>query len=251
MKILGCDYDGTLTHGGIDEAKLAAIEKWRQHGNLLGVVSGRGPDFMAFLKKEYNLSLDFFVAFNGGVIVDSKGKELYRVVCESVKPEALTRDLFEWGCTFAHVNTDRYYMVRRDKKDCAIGEYTLETATLSAAIAQISIEMKSPAEAAEIVRLVEGKYGDVLTPLQNGRCVDIVPKGVCKSYGVRKLQEIFSVEWADIIVVGDNFNDLDMIGAFYSYAMENGVDEVKKIATHITANVTDLIERELALSTKN
>ena len=26
MKILGCDYDGTLNYGGIDEVKIAAIE---------------------------------------------------------------------------------------------------------------------------------------------------------------------------------------------------------------------------------
>ena len=32
MKILGCDYDGTLNYGGIDEEKIAAIEKWRKHG---------------------------------------------------------------------------------------------------------------------------------------------------------------------------------------------------------------------------
>ena len=39
MKILGCDYDGTLNYGGIDEAKRAAIKKWQAQGNKLGATN--------------------------------------------------------------------------------------------------------------------------------------------------------------------------------------------------------------------
>ncbi len=42
MKILGSDFDGTLTVGGIDAAKCEAIRAWRRVGNLFGLVSGRG-----------------------------------------------------------------------------------------------------------------------------------------------------------------------------------------------------------------
>ena len=48
-----------------------------------------------------------------------------------------------------------------------------------------------------------------------------------------------------MIVVGDNLNDADMLQAFTSYAMENGVEKIKKIATYTTKSVTDLILREL------
>ncbi len=246
MKILGCDYDGTLNYGGIDDAKRAAIKKWQAQGNKLGVVSGRGPDWMAVVNKELGVTLDFFVAFNGGIIVGADGKVICKTACENVNPKDLTADLFAWGCDFAHVNSDAYYLIRRDKKAVGKGEYCLEELTLPTLIYQVSVQMKTEQEAAEITALVAEKYGERLTPLQNGICVDIVPKGVRKAYGMYKTQALFNAKKEDVIVVGDNFNDEDMLKEFYSYAMENGVEEMKRIATHVTKSVTQLIERELA-----
>ena len=51
MRLIATDYDGTLTHGGIDEEKLDAIRRWRADGNIFGIISGRGPDFLATLQK--------------------------------------------------------------------------------------------------------------------------------------------------------------------------------------------------------
>ena len=45
MKILGSDYDGTLTCGGIEETKIAAIHRWREAGNRFGIVTGRVASF--------------------------------------------------------------------------------------------------------------------------------------------------------------------------------------------------------------
>ena len=80
--------------------------------------------------------------------------------------------------------------------------------------------------------------------------MDIVAKGVGKAYGLKKVQAQFNARWEDVITVGDNLNDVDMLQAFTSYAMENGVEVVKKIAAHTTKSVTDLIYRELNISGK-
>ena len=246
MKILGCDYDGTLNYGGIDEAKRAAIKKWQAQGNKLGVVSGRGPAWMAVVNKELDLTLDFFVAFNGGIIVGADGQVVRKTACESVNPKDLTIDLFTWGCDFAHVNSDAYYLIRRDKKAVGKGEYCLDGLCLPTLIYQVSVQMQTEQEAANITALVAKKYGDKLNPLQNGICVDIVPKGVDKAYGMYQVQALFNAKKEDVIVVGDNFNDVDMLKEFYSYVMENGVEEMKRIAKRVTKSVTQLIEWELA-----
>ena len=49
----------------------------------------------------------------------------------------------------------------------------------------------------------------------------------------------------DVIAVGDNVNDTDMIRDFYSYAMERGVDSIKDLADHTTETVAELIQKEL------
>ena len=48
--------------------------------------------------------------------------------------------------------------------------------------------------------------------------------------------------------VGDNINDLDMLNAFYSYAVASGVEEAKQAANHVTKGITELIETELSIS---
>jgi len=57
--------------------------------------------------------------------------------------------------------------------------------------------------------------------------------------------KLAGAEYDDVIAVGDNINDRDMIAEFRSYAMENGVDFIKEIADYITPSVTELILKEL------
>jgi hydroxymethylpyrimidine pyrophosphatase-like HAD family hydrolase len=55
------------------------------------------------------------------------------------------------------------------------------------------------------------------------------------------------VDRRNVIAVGDNINDMTMIKAFRSYAMENGVKKLKRKANAITPSVTALIRKELAI----
>ena len=57
---------------------------------------------------------------------------------------------------------------------------------------------------------------------------------------------LLGAKYEDVTVVGDNVNDKDMIEEFNSYAMESGVDSIKKLADHITPGVAELIEKELS-----
>ena len=66
-----------------------------------------------------------------------------------------------------------------------------------------------------------------------------------KAKGLYQLAELVGAEKEDIIAVGDNINDTDMIVEFRSYAMENAVDSIKELADFITPSVTALIEKEL------
>lgn len=92
---------------------------------------------------------------------------------------------------------------------------------------------------------IREKYGDRVNPLQNWWCVDIAPYGVDKATGIRQLCAHYGVAEKDVIAVGDNLNDMAMIEAFYSYAMEHGNEGLKAKATHVTDSVTQLIIREL------
>ena len=248
MKILGSDFDGTLTVGGIDGAKCALIREWRQAGHLFGIVSGRGPGYYAWLRQQYPaLEMDFFAAYNGAVILDARGRVLDDVTCEDISAAELSAALHGWGCPFVFVNGEQSYTVRRDGDTLRDGE--ISWSSLPRAISwfhQISVQLETAAEAAAVTERIKAAYGDRLNPLRNGICIDIVAPAVNKAEGLRRAAALLGAEEGEIIAVGDNVNDLDMLRAFRSYAMENGTEEAKAAADGIVASVNELIRRELA-----
>ena len=248
MKILGSDFDGTLTVGGIDQIKCEAIRAWRKAGNLFGIVSGRGPSYLNHLQEQYpHMALDFFAAYNGAFIVDAHGKPLHTTTCTSVPSSELAAILLEWGCPFVFVNGNGNYTLRKDGEPLSDGECHLsELPHDFPYFHQISVQLDTPAEAAVITEKLRTAYGDRINPLQNNFCIDIVAPSVNKAYGLMCVAALFGGTEQDIIAVGDNLNDLDMLKAFRSYAMENGVEEVKLVADHTVKTVTELIYRELA-----
>ena len=247
MRILGSDFDGTLNYGGIDEAKCEAIGAWRRAGNLFCLVSGRSPAFLQSLRVQYpKLEMDCLVACNGAFIVDAEGKILETTVCRDVPVAELTAALHDWGCPYVCVNSVSGYTVRIDGEPLRDGECRLADLPPDLPwFCQISVQLETVSKAEAVTEKLKETYEGRLNPLQNGICIDIVAPTVNKAEGLRKLAALYGVVEADIIAVGDNINDLDMLKAFRSYAMENGVDEVKRIARETVTSVTELILREL------
>ena len=262
MKILASDYDGTLNHGGIDEKKCAAIEKWQKNGNWFGIVSGRS---LTGLKRLVNgednpkniiktnassasYKCDFLIANNGAVICDGNADVLTQTKGSPDIIIPLIKALFELNCLFACICTVGYedIYVKIDKVYCEDEyDFLIENMPEVPFFNQISTMLDTDEEAAQVVKAINTRFSDTLNPLQNGRCIDIVPKGVDKAQGIYALINKIGANKEDVITVGDNINDTDMIREFYSYAMENGVDEIKKLADKTTVSVTELIEKEL------
>lgn len=245
MKIIATDYDGTLNHGGIDEKKKQAISNWRRKGNLFGVVSGRGITSLLDIIDGKEFEYDYLIASNGGVIYDNKNNLLFENHLDGQIAVGLVEDLISWGCPFANIDTDVAIMVQAQEKRNP-DEYTLADMPRGFKVFnQVSTWLPTIEETLDVIKKIEDKYSGILTPLQNGCCIDIVPFGVNKSSGIYALLKAFDAEPEDVITVGDNVNDYHMIRDFRSYAMANGVDSIKELADYITESVTDLIEKEI------
>ena len=252
MKILGSDFDGTLTQGGIGAEKCDRIRKWREAGNKFGIVSGRGLSSMAWMRNKYpELKWDFFAAYNGGTILDENGKILFETRCRDVSARDLASTLLSWGCRFVHIDSDRYFCAVADLADRPEKVAEADTVLIGQLpevrdFYQVSLLLPTVEMAGEIVERVRRSYGEHLNPLQNGKCIDIVPFGVNKAEGLNRVMELYGASSEDVIAVGDNVNDTDMIRAFHSYAMANGVRAIQDLADGgIVSDVTEIIEREL------
>lgn len=246
MKIIGSDYDGTLNHDGIDDKKLKAIDKWREAGNIFALISGRGPGDILEIYKEKQFGFDYLVADNGAVILKPDGEIVSDIRCDGKIADELLKLLLESGCPWGEVHTSFPCRVYADNEMCVEDDgYTLETVPEIPYFNQISTMLDDFEEAERVTAIVKEKMGDRLNPLQNGRCIDIVRKDMDKAKGLYLLMEFVGARYDDIIAVGDNINDTDMIREFRSYAMESGVESIKELADYTTTGITELIEKEL------
>lgn len=247
MKIIGSDYDGTLNHNGIDDNKKKAIQSWRDAGNIFALISGRGPESVFEIYNEKQFPCDYLIADNGALIMKTDGTVISDVRCDTELTVPLLKLLFENGCPWGHIQTSFSCRVYADAKDCEDeDEFTLENMPEIPYFNQISTMLPDFEKAAEVTACIREHFGEKLNPLQNGVCIDIVRADMNKAQGLYTLMEHLGANYDDIIAVGDNINDGDMIKEFRSYAMENGVDAIKELADYVTPGVTELIIKELA-----
>ena len=242
MKILGSDYDGTFTCGGVSEEKLQAVARFQRAGHKFGIVSGRGGSFLFELKEKYpTLSLDFFASCNGGYVLDADGKEIYGVKCSEVALSTLVSHLFALGCGWVYLHGKESVTVKADDPN-----YTAQIPTWGY-FYQAAVWLPDEEAVDRLAKVIEETYAPFLTPLKNGRSLDIVPKGVNKAEGLCRVAEHFGCAEEDVIAVGDNTNDIDMIAAFRSYAMASGKTEVIALADDTISDITEIFEKEMQI----
>ena len=81
-----------------------------------------------------------------------------------------------------------------------------------------------------------GKYKDKIIDKEY-EYLDISPLNVSKGNALKTLSQYLELSKEDILSVGDNINDIDMFQASgIGAAVNNAYDEVKQVATYITAN---------------
>lgn len=247
MKIIGSDYDGTLNHNGIDDVKKLAIEKWRGKGNIFALITGRGKESALEIYEAKRFGCDYLIADNGAVIMKPDGTVVSETRCDASVVKPLLELIFKLGCPWGHVHSDISFRVYADPAECEDpDEFSIENMPEISYITQLSACCPTVEEAAEVTQGIRERFGNVLNPLQNGVCIDIVRADMNKAKGLYILMDILGADYDDVIAVGDNINDRDMIMEFRSYAMENGVDEIKNLADFVTEGITELIEKELS-----
>jgi Cof subfamily protein (haloacid dehalogenase superfamily) len=94
------------------------------------------------------------------------------------------------------------------------------------------------AEIAEFV--AEQNYPGIYFVSSDPYYLEMMPEGVSKGSALRELCEQMQVSLANTIVIGDYYNDIEMMKtAGYSVAMNNAPKEVQVIADEVTGDCND------------
>lgn len=248
-KILCSDYDGTFNLHGVDGHKRDAVRRWRAAGNAFGFVSGRALDTLAAIMAHDGVECDFAVANNGAVIADGRCENADRITCSGAIIGDLVTAMFDLGCPWACFSADERCTVHRIPPDRPSEDArTLEWAISHLdAFTQVSTLLPTEAESASVSATLSERFGKWVNPLQNGICIDIVPAGVDKAAGIRRLAARLGLSKDRVITVGDNVNDRAMIAAFRSYAVETAVPSIRELADFTVPGIVELIDRELEI----
>jgi hydroxymethylpyrimidine pyrophosphatase-like HAD family hydrolase len=214
---LATDYDGTLAwDGAVQDETLRALERLRQSGRKLVLVTGRVLDDLQNVFPRLDL-FDRVVAENGAVLYSPQAREKH-VLAAAPKPQFIatlkTRGVHPLGTGDVIVATCRPH----------------ETTAL------------------EVIR----DLGLELQVIFNKRSVMILPAGVNKQSGLHATLRELGLSEHNVIGVGDAENDHAFLSACeLSVAVANALPAVKETAGFTTeadhgAGVVELIEAILA-----
>ena len=250
MKILACDYDGTLNVGGVvSKENLDAIAAWRAAGNLFGMVSGRYLRYLREFMARDGVQYDFLIGNNGSVVSDENGNT---AECIGI-PTAIAEQLLAKICCYEprHISVscdEASVLVTPQSIVCVqdgalvIDDVRIEQVTQMHANfleADKASNLRDDCKAAfgsEVQCIMPGIYG-----------VDFISVRAGKPVGIRRMLELRDLHPELILTVGDGDNDLAMLTSpdFRGYAMESSMPIVLEQVSRRTPSVAALIREYL------
>ncbi|MDQ0222780.1 Cof subfamily protein (haloacid dehalogenase superfamily) [Streptococcus moroccensis] len=259
IKAVFFDIDGTLLTDNrtVSASTIKAINQLKHQGYLVGLATGRGPNFS--LPYMASLNLDVAICYNGQYIVDRK-----TVISSQALPKESLEKLIDYaqlkqrdlsfgtatdmiGSRLLHVGVGKwaYWMVKR------LPDITADVLMLGfnhvyrriRPKTRESMLAKLEQPVYQVVMLASKKETDKLSTrfpkLRFTRsspfAADVISKGMSKLKGISLVAEKFDFDLGQVMAFGDSDNDYEMIkGVGFGIVMGNGNRRLKQIARHIT-----------------
>ena len=242
-KLFATDFDGTLSqypHGVTDEY-LDMIEKFREAGNVFGIVTGRTYSNADYIIRDYLKYCDFIMCMTGAYAIDHDNNTIFEYCGDgAILPDVL-KTIAELGTGYLYFADGRTsYRIDLSTPVDDSHEGIIE-ARRHKTFTQINACFDPEDHFRYAVGVLEEKYGDKLSINVNGHCVDIPPYGVNKGVTVARIAEHFGVARENIYTAGDNDNDATMLEPFYGFTVPHGTDKCKAAAKKVLVNVAEML----------
>ena len=228
MKLIASDYDGTLNRNRIVcQEDIQAVTAWRKAGNLFGLVTGRGFSSARREMQHYGVEVDFYICNNGSAIFDETETPIYCAQGNPAVLKPLVQAIIDVNGTRAAISCgkERYCVILDAKRDCGPQENWISFSaldTFKTPFTQLDTNAQTDENAAKLVSFINQHYGTYVHAHQNGINVDITPVGCNKPKGIFQYIQAKGIAKEDVLVIGDNTNDLEMIQTFHGYVISSG-----------------------------
>lgn len=261
IRLVASDLDGTIIakNNYIDNNNLKAIKDLNNHNMKFVICTGKTYPITKNICSKFDASYGIFG--NGSQIIDLKtGKEIYRNFLS--KEEILSCiDIAREHNTHIHlysgnqVITEKlmYLDLRNYKSPSSsdmefiivedIKQYVLDNTLMVCKLVitsdfstkDISDEIQTVLDVSTTTIRKFGEYKDFVLDKEY-EYLDITQKNVSKDIALQFLGDYLNIKSSEMLTVGDNLNDFDMVkNAGVGVAVSNAYDELKQVASYITA----------------
>lgn len=250
VRLIALDLDDTLLNDErqISDGNVAALRECAERGIYVVLCSGRAEDailpFVRRLEIAGKEAGRFLIAINGCSIFDLHKRE--QIFCRKVDPEILirTNEIAEARGLRSEVYTpDTIYYREETKwtkldvdlcglKGAAVADYD---EFLKTGFTKMLVPGE-PAELLELQKQLRAEFGDrAVIFTSKPYFLEILPPNCGKGEAVSWLANELGFGMEKVMGFGDSMNDESLIRmAGHGVAMCNGLEEIKKIARHVT-----------------
>lgn len=226
-KILVSDYDKTfyLNDEDIEKNKIA-INEFRKKGNIFIIATGRSHfDFYNKLDL-YKFDYDYVIINHGATILDKNDNILANfpikneIIPEIKKDLKLEKSIKGFCCSELESRVDFNH------KD----------------LTKINVGYNSKDEAISINEKINNKYSKFINSYSIAETsLEIISNETNKSKAIDLLLNRLNIKRQNVYTIGDGYSDIEMVKNFNGYAMQEAVDELKKVAKKEYSSVSELI----------
>ncbi|MEO6232496.1 MAG: Cof-type HAD-IIB family hydrolase [Ferruginibacter sp.] len=256
-KAIFIDVDGTLLTDEltISQGTKTILSKLHNAGMLISIVTARPPGASLPIYDQLGITGNPIICFNGALIL--KGNNiLYEATIAASTTATIIEELQKFAVSTSLYHQHNWFTNHIDswiEQEIEITGSRITEVNFTKLI-QANFEpnkilcMGAPAaiEATEQHLKMIG-FPNLGIHKSKPTYLEIMNNKASKSQGVEKVISAYQINKEDIIAIGDNFNDIDMLQyAGTSIAMGNAPDAVKKHATIVTeSNNNEGIQKAL------
>lgn len=251
IKMITIDLDGTLlrSDGSVSDRTVRTLQAARDKGVVVAIATGRMYQTARPYGERLGLGDSPLLLFAGGLIETLESK---KILFQQVIPR-------EWAQELADLARRRGWqlqtyiddVLRAARDDEWIRDYERITHSKACICGDDFYHVQGDcnkllsrgghddlvARKALIEKTFPGRFNVLFSA---PTFLEIMPQGVDKGEGIRRLGELYGLGTDEIMALGDSQNDLDMLkAAGFPVAMANAAEEVKAAAAYVTASNDD------------
>lgn len=253
-QLLVLDIDGTVTNSEkkvLEETKDAVI-RIQEQGVSVVLASGRPPEGVYPIARELQLDRfgSYILAFNGAKILDFRtGRCIFEKCLPRHIPARLLEDArkngigmaaYQNGVILSGTGPDPYQQMESRISGMKL-QYEPDLAAFSGLSANECLLTGDPQDMENLEPVFVHRYFHEVEIFHSEPFyLEVTPKGIDKSYGLKHLLKILGISREAMVCCGDSYNDIGMLQtAGVGVSMANAPEQVKMVADYVTVNDND------------